>query len=48
MKKVVLLVISLILVSCGDTWETPTEMNLRTINMDGMIAWYPFNGNAED
>ena len=48
MKKVVLLVSSLILVSCGDTWETPTDMNLRTMNMDGMIAWYPFNGNAED
>jgi hypothetical protein len=48
MKKVVLLVISLILVSCEDTWDTPTEMTLRTMNMDGMIAWYPFNGNADD
>lgn len=48
MKKLLLL-ITLTLASCsGDTyWESEKPL-FPTMNTNGLIAWYPFNGNSID
>ena len=48
MKKLLLL-ITLTLASCsGDAWDFANEISTTTMNTNGLIAWYPFNGNSID